>query len=889
MRVESWVYTIPLRLRSLFRRRLVEQELDDELQYHLHCKTADYVSKGLREEEARRAALLDMQGLTQRKEECRDARRVNLVDDTLQDIRYGLRILARTPGPTALAVLTLALAIGANAVVFALFQSLIARPLNVPRAETLYSLERKDSNSGRMSYPDYLDFRDRNRSFEGLAAYEISPAGLDTGSGNPSSVYVCMVSGNYFDVLGIQPQIGRVFHASDERGPNSAPYVVLSHRAWRERFSADPLIVGRTVQLNKHPYTVLGVTPPEFRGTLLFFSAEIFTPFVNQEQITGVNHLNERRMLSVFLTMGHLKPGVTPAQAIDDINAIGAQIEKTYPTDVARMRFTLADPSLYGSFLGRPVKAFLAGLMLLAALILLAACANLGSLFAARASDRAREVALRLALGAHRRRVLRQLFTEALLVALAGGAAGLLASVTFLRALSSWNPIPRFPIRLNLEPDPFVYALALVLALLAGILFGVLPARQVLAMDPFPIVKSGRLTGTHPRWTARDLLLAFQIAICAVLVTSSLVAVRGLIRSLHTDFGFQPRGTLLAHSALTMAGHPAAAYPAIHQRLVDSVAAIPGVEAAGLIDRIPLGADWANSLMYPEETTDFRPSNAAATAVRFNVSPAYFQAAGTRLLAGRLFTDHDHPRAPRVAIVNRECARRVFGSDAAALGRWFRLRNNIRLQIVGVVEDGKYVSLTEPPRAALFTPLAQSPAAETWLVARTSGNAAEHIAPAIREAFRQTDPALPVYIEPWTQTLDFALFPARVATAALGVMGLIGALLAVTGVFGMAAYSVSKRLKELGIRMALGARRTEVLHAALGRAFKLLAIGGSAGLLLGVLAARVLAAIVYQATPRDPFVLAGVVLALLLLGLVATWIPAHRALSLNPVALLREE
>ena len=460
MRLEHWIYTVPLRLRSLFRRRQVEQDLDEELQYHLERKTEEYVARGLTPGQARQAASRAMDGLTQRREECRDMRGVNVIDNLVQDIRYGLRVLAKSPGFTVIAVLTLALAIGANAVVFGVWNGMILRPLDVPQPETLYGIEHGNEHSMYESYPDYRDLRDRNRSFDGLAGFTIDSVGLDTGD-NPSRAWTYSVTGNYFDVLRIQPYVGRFFHASDERGPNSAPYIVLAYPYWHTHFQDDRGALGRVVRLNRHPYTIIGVAPPEFHGTLAFGSPDFFVPVVNQEQIEGSYTLDERARQSLFMTLGHLKPGVSPEQAAADLNSIGAYLKKTYPKDHGATTFVLARPGLYGNYVGGPMRAFVTGLMLLSGLILLAACANLGSLFAAHAADRSREVALRLALGASRNRILRQLLTEAVLISLAGGAFGLWGGVVLLRELIVWHPFPKFPIVVPVSPDASVYALAL--------------------------------------------------------------------------------------------------------------------------------------------------------------------------------------------------------------------------------------------------------------------------------------------------------------------------------------------------------------------------------------------------------------------------------------------
>jgi len=805
-----------------------------------------------------------------------------------QDLRYAVRMLNKSRGFTAVAVLTLALGIGANAVVFSVLNALILHPLHLPHAESLYGIQHGDEASSYQSYPDYLDLRDRNRSFEDLAAYDAAQVGLDTGE-NTVRAWIVIASGNYFDALGLQPHLGRFFHASDEHGPNSAPYIVLNYEYWHTHFQDDRQVVGRVVQLNKHPFTIVGVAPPEFHGTLVFFNPAFFVPMVNQEQVEGENLLNVRGKRWVFMTMGHLKAGVTPAQAVADLNSIGSWLEKTYPKDDDRRTFALARPSLYGDYLGRPVRAFMTGLMLLAGLILLAACANLGSLFAARAADRSREVALRLALGASRLRILRQLFTEAVLLSVMGGAVGLWGSVVLLGGLSVWQPFSRWPIHLTVNPDVNVYGVALLLTLATGFLFGAVPVRQVLHTDPYEIVKAGSI-GRVGRWiTLRDLLLVVQIAICAVLVTSSMVAVRGLVRSLHSNFGFEPQNAMLADTDLTMAGYSGEKVPEMQRRIIDALETIPGVKSVGLIDNTPLvSGSYPGSFIFTDEMTDLKPSNAIADSFTFSISPEYFHAAGTTLLSGRAFTWHDDKNAPPVAVINQEFARKVFGSVANAMGRHFKKKDGTRIQVVGMVEDGKYNRITEDQEPAMFLPILQSPSSSTYLAVRSDRDPGQLLA-AIRSTVRELDAGLPLYVEPWNKELETALFASRMAAMTLGVMGAMGAMLSITGIFGLAAYSVSKRLKELGIRMALGAQRKEVLQAALARPFKLLAFGSAAGLLLGILASRVLAFIVYQATPRDPLVLAGVVLAMALLGLVATWIPAQRALSIDPAILLREE
>src|SRR5271154_2366758 len=807
------------------------------------------------------------------------------------DLRLALRQLRKAPGFTFTAVLTLALAIGANAIVFSVLNALVLRPLDVPRSENLFMLQRdyNQENSPSQSYPDYLDLRDQNRSFDSLVSYDIvGGVGLDTGSGNPSVVWPYMVSGNYFDSLGIQPYLGRFLHSSDEHGKNSVPFIVLSYAYWRSHFNSDPSAVGRVIQINKHPYTIVGVAPAGFRGTELFFAPDLWAPLLDLPQMAGWDPL-ERRGDHFTWVMGHLKPGVTAAAAAADLNRIAASLAKSYPKEDDGLKFSLSRPGLVGDTLGRPARAFMAGLMLLAGLILLAACANLGSLFAARTADRSREIAVRMALGSACSLILRQLFTEAVLVSVAGGVFGMVGAVAILRVLSTWRPIPDIPINVPVNPDAKTYALALLLALFSGFLFALVPVRQVLRADPWQIIRSGSTgIGSLRRFTLRDVLLTLQIAICAVLVSSSLVAVRGLARSLHSNYGFQPEGAMLARTDLHMAGYDGDQRPQMQRRMLDVAAAIPGVTAVGYADRLALSIGGNDSSVYSDTTTDYRPTNSAADAQQFNVSPYYFRAAGTTLLAGRSFTLHDDTKAPTIAVVNREFARKVLGSVDKAVGGHFKIWGGTRVEVVGVVEDGKYETLTEDPQPAMFYSFLQQPSNNTWIIVR-SERTPQEIAAALQRSLHRLDPALPLEIKTWNSELDSALFASRVATVALGVLGLLGAMLAITGIFGMASYAVSKRLRELGIRVALGANQHKVLSAALGRAFRLLAIGSVAGLILGVLATRVLSSIVYQATPKDPVILGGVILTILCVGIVAALVPARRALAVDPMILLRDE
>ena len=879
-------------LRSLghrfLRRGRLETELDEELRAHVQLRADDLQRHGLAPDAAERQAWIEFGGVTRYKDEARDAIAGGGLETLLRDIRFSVRQLRKTPSFAVAAIVTLAVAIGANAVVFSAVNGFILRPLGLPNEDRLYTVERAQDASAGESYPNYLDLRARERSVYDLAAFYLDEAWVGTG-GTPARAWIFEVTGNYFDVVGVRPALGRLIHASDDRGPDSAPFIVLSYPYWTTRFQSDSNVVGRVVEMNKHPFTVIGVTPRNFRGTVPFFSPDVFVPAVNQDQIDGGNALADRanRWLTLF---GRLQPGVTPERALADLNAGGAVLQKLYPKQDEALRFLLTRSGAGQASFDQALDAFLVALTGLAVLILLAACANLGSLFAARATDRSREVALRLALGAGRVRIIRQILTEAVLIAIAGGAVGLWTAVLALHWVVAWRPFAQFPINLPIAPDARVYLVALLLSLTSALLFGAMPIRQMLRTSPYEVLKSGPRATFGRRVGVRELLLAVQVAICAVLLTSSLVAVRGLTRSLHAHLGINPANALLVESDLVPAGYRGVQVDQMRQRMRDATLSIPGVTAAGFVGPFPpMHIGWEDGDVFAEDATDLRPSKAVTHSLIYRVSPGYFDAARTSIVAGRGFTVHDDSASARVAVVNESFVRKALASTTQPIGRFFKLPDGARVQVVGVVEDGKYTAnLAEDASAAMFFPLLQAPSSEAWMVVRTGSDVQRQFKP-IETKLHELDPRLPLFVETWTQDLDGALFAPRMAVAALGAFGGMGAIVAITGIFGMAAHSLSKRLKELGIRTALGAQRFEVLNAALGRAFKVLAVGSAIGLMLGVLASGLLGHLVYQATPRDPFVLAGVVAGMLLLGLIATWIPARRALAVDPAALLREE
>ena len=803
-----------------------------------------------------------------------------------QDVRYAVRYLIKSPTFALTAALTLALGIGANVVVFGVVNALLLNPLPIPNPEQVYTVQHPSSNAINSSFPDYKDIRDRNIAFSGIAATRVMRIGLEV-SGSAQPVWGFEVTGNYFDMLGVRPLMGRFLSQSDEQGDHASDVAVISYPCWKSRFNGNPNIVGSTVRVNKNPYNVIGVAGPAFHGTEKSYWPEVWLPILNEAQIEGYNWLSQRTDHNSWL-VGRLKSDITVPQAEANLNSIAAQIAHEHPDTDEHLTFRLTKPGFLGDGLGAPVRAFMFGIMLLAALVLLAACTNLGGLLAARTSDRARELAIRVAIGSTRGRILRQLVVESVILSLAGGLLALIVSEGLLRLISQWRPMADFPIQFLVQPDSKLYSFATLASIATGLIFGCMPARQIWKTDPNHALRAGSGSVLTSRKLAlRDVLLGIQVAACCLLVTACLVSLRGLQKAVTMPLGFDPAGVTLANFDLHLANYSDAQVPAMQRRLLESVAHLPGVTAAAFSNSTPLGLDQSNTSVFDETTHDFRASTQKFVATYYSVSPGYFSTAGTRLLAGREFTWHDEKAGPPIAIVNATFAHKLFGTTSA-VGRRFQSYGN-KWEIVGVVEDGKYETLAEDPDPVIFYPILQQPNTSTTLIVRSSLPPAEMI-PAVHEAMNQIDRSIPLFtLSSWQDTLGIVMLPALAATVALSVFGALAIVLAVTGLFGLASYTVSKRLRELGIRLALGAPQVQVLRAGLARTVALLSFGSLAGLLLGVSASKVLASIVYHASANDPVVLVGVLVTMLAIGIVAASIPARRALRIHPMDLLREE
>jgi predicted permease len=810
----------------------------------------------------------------------------------LQDLRFALRQMRGSPGFALTAVFTLALGIAANVIVFGVIQALILRPIDVPHPDRVMTLAQINESYPVFSYPEVRDVRDRNTVFSSVAAWDVDNFGLEA-NGITRPVWGFKVSGQYFEVVALKPFLGRLLQRADDDHPGASQAAVLSWPAWKSDFGADLDIVGKTIRLNKQPYTIVGVTPKGFYGTEKFLQPNIFVPMANEASLNGVNWLESRSYQNIW-SIVRLKDGVTVPQVQAELNTIAARLAREYPKDEEKLTLKLTRPGLVGDFISGATRAFLAGVMGLAGIVLLAACANLGSLFAARTADRTREIAIRLAIGSSRWRVVRQILVEAFLISILGGICACGLSWIALAGLANWHPPTEYPFKFHILPQPSLIVMGFLISVFGGVVFGVMPLRQIFKTDPNDAIKSGgSQSSAGRRWALRDVLLAAQIALCCVTVTAAFVSLRGLGKALTMNMGINPKHAVLTKFQLSQAGYSGEAADHFQRQLLERVSHLPGVEAAGYAQSTPLSQDTFVSDVFSQQTTDFRPSNRVFGAYGYDVSPGYLTAAETPLLSGRDFSFADTAKTPPVAVVNREFARRLFHSEDV-VGRYFKNTSGVQVQIVGIVADGKYLLLSENQKAAVFYPISQQPTTKTSLVVRirpdSSEAATNEMAATIRKVIRDLDSTIPIReSSPWRNQLGLTFFVSQVATVALGIFGAFGLLLSITGTFGLASYTVSKRLRELSLRVALGAQGKQILSAALGRMLILLASGSVVGMLLGVAASRVLSAIVYQASAQDPFVLGAVAFTLLLTGSLSVAGPVRRALHIDPATLLREQ
>jgi predicted permease len=805
------------------------------------------------------------------------------------DLRLAVRRLRQNPTFSAVAVLTLALGIGANTAIFSVINAVLLRSLPVARASELVSVnETLGGNTfPTLSIPNYRDVRDRNTVLSGLAAYRFLPASLGL-PGSSQRVWGYLVTGNYFDMLGVSAARGRVFRPDDDLRPGGHPVAVLTYPGWQKRFGGDPTVVGRTVKFNGQDFTILGITPPGFYGTELYFAPDVFFPMMMQKQLEGGSGYLEKRGTSNTFVVGRMKPGVTRPQAEAGLNSVARGLAQEYPADDGGMKIMVTPPGLAGNYMRGPVIGFAAALFAVSCLVLLVACTNLASMLMARAADRRKEIALRLAVGAGRGLLVRQLLTENLVIAILGGAGGALLALWISDALAGWHPPTDIPLIINTAPDARVFLFALLVSVLTTLLFGLLPALQATRTNLVSALKNEAISEKLRHWQLRDYMVATQVGLSAVLLVCSVLVVRSLQRALDAPIGYNPKGAVTASFDLNIQGYSEERGREFQRRFLEKARSIPGIESAALVDWLPLTLNSSSDAIYVEGEPIPKPTE-APIAYTFSVSPDYFRTMQTKLLTGREFDSRDKKDGTRVTVVNKAFVAQLLHGKNPIGARFRTSPDGKPIEIVGVVEDGKYFSLAEKATPAWWTPLEIWYSANATLVARTrmSGPQAVRL---IEDAAKDLDAALPLYSAgTLVQRLDLPLFPARMAASALGAFGLLALILAATGIYGVMAYAISRRTREIGIRMAIGASQGQVLAIVARRALLLIGSGTLVGLAIALAAGRFLEQILYGVQPTDPLTLVIVLLMMIAIAGLACWIPARRAIRINPVTALRQE
>jgi len=812
------------------------------------------------------------------------------------DIRYAARLLARSPGFTAVAVLSLALGVGANTTIFSLLSALLLQPFpgrEPAKLATVYTSDYSGPPFGASSYPDYLDFRAGTHAFEGLAAYGAKPL-LFTEGGESQRILAQLVSGNLFDVLGLRAAYGRTI-LRDEETPGQHAVVVLSDAFWRRRFGADPAVVGREVALNGKPYTVVGVGPPGFSGLLRGIGVDLFVPAVMDRALTG-DSLDSRGTRGLFL-VGRLRAGARLEEAQAELAVVARRLHASFPDEWTNRRgepravtVLPEDASRVLPMVRGPLTAFLAVLFAAVGLVLLIACTNVASLLLARANVRRREIALRLALGAGRGRLVRQMLTESVLLSGLAGLLGTGLAVAALRLIVAFQPPLPFSLALGLELDARVLLFTLGLSLATGIGFGLLPALRASGAGPAAALKARGDEAPRRRLLAlRDALVVAQVTGSLVLLVGAGLFLRSLSRAQAIDPGFDPEQALVFSLDLAAQGYDEAGGAAFYSTLQQRLAEAPGVGAVSFSTYLPLTLGG--------ERRSFRavgyepgPGEDMEVASSF-VGADYFATMRTTLARGRGFTVQDAPGGRLVVVVNEAFVRRYWpGRDG--LGERLVLpwrEGEVELEVVGIARDGKYASLGEEPTPYIFYPHRQLYRSQMAVVVRTEGDPAA-FTPEARRLVAGLDATLPVYeVKTLRAHLGTALFPARAAAALLGSTGALALVLAAIGLYGVLSYLVTLRTREIGVRMALGARRADVVRLVVGRGLGLAATGLALGLVLAASVTRFASFLLYGTSPLDPATFAGVVALLAFVAFLASWNPARRAASVEPVVALRED
>jgi predicted permease len=818
------------------------------------------------------------------------------VEQVFMDLKVAARMLFRSPGFASVAILSLALGVGANITIFSLLDALLLKPLpgrEPARLVTVYTSDFSGPRYGASSYPDYLDFRARGKSFEGIAAYNIKPL-LFTSGGRSRRVLAQLVSANFFDVLGLGASQGRTILRGEEN-PGPPPVAVLSDALWRSRFAADPAVVGRSIALNGKPFTVVGVGPAGFTGLVRGIGVDVFVPLATDPVLTG-DSLAQRGSRNLML-IGRLASGKSLEQARAELDVVAAQLHAGYPDlwtdrrgDPRVVSVLPEDASRILPMVRAPISAFLGVLFAAVGLVLLIACSNLASLLLARASARRREIAVRLALGARRSRLVRQLLTESLLLSVIAGAAGVVLAVVALRLVLAFPPPLPFSLALDLQIDGRVLVFALLLSLASAVAFGLLPALGASRTDPMPALKAGGGEASRRRRVAvRDLLVVAQVAGSLVLLVGAGLCLRSLSHAQAIDPGFDPDRALVFSLDLAAQGYDPGRGAALYSALQERLDATPGVASASFATYLPLTLGGSRRFV---RVVGYEPGPGEDMAIRSTfVGADYFETMRTPLVRGRGFTAQDAPGTRPVVVVNEAFVRRYWpGRDG--LGEKLVLGWNdgdVTLDVVGVARDGKYLSLGEPPTPFVFYPQRQLYRSQMAVVVRTRGEPAA-LAPSVQRVVHSLDPALAVYdVKTLAAHLGTALYPARAAATLLALTGVMALLLAAIGIYGILSYLVTLRTREIGVRMALGAHREDVVRLVVGRGLLLAGAGLAIGLAAAIAVTRFASFLLYGTSPLDPVTFSSVVALLVGVALVAAWTPARRAARVEPVVALREE